>query len=51
MGGEHLELDATVDWLKAGGEMQLRVAHLKENIKSSFNDEAFCCSHTKILLY
>lgn len=29
-----MELDASVDRLKAGGEMQLRVAHLREKIKS-----------------
>lgn len=30
LGSEDLELDASVDWLKAGGKMQLRVAHLKD---------------------
>lgn len=41
MGGEDLELDASVDWLKAGGEMQLRVAHLKEEIQLYLNNLAF----------
>lgn len=31
--GEDLELDASVDWLEAGGEMQLRVTNLKDNKK------------------
>lgn len=31
MGGEDLELDASVYWLEAGGEMQLSVTHLEED--------------------
>lgn len=33
MGSKDLELNASVDWLKAGGEMQLREAHLREEIQ------------------
>lgn len=30
LGGEHLELDACVYWLEAGGEMQLGVTNLED---------------------
>lgn len=35
LGRENLELDASVYWLEAGGEMQLSVANLEKEMSSS----------------
>lgn len=31
LGGEDLELDASIHWLEAGGEMQLSVTNLEDD--------------------